>query len=89
MTKGAVKKLAAYYAAALKDNASDVKKMQQAVFASLFHSYSTNTGLGTSLVHMVKIPGTTTTGTRPRSTLASRQWLKPSAQHLARILPRR
>lgn len=39
MTKGAVKKLAAYYAAALKDNASDVKKMQQAVFASLLHSY--------------------------------------------------
>lgn len=42
LTKALVKKLTGYYAAALKDNAPDVKKMQQAVFATLFHSYSTD-----------------------------------------------
>lgn len=42
VTKVVTKKLTAYYAAALKDNAPDVKKTQKAIFASLLHSYSTD-----------------------------------------------
>lgn len=42
VTKVVTKKLTAYYAAALKDNAPDVKKMQKGIFASLLHSYSTD-----------------------------------------------
>lgn len=42
ITKTAHDKLAAYYACALRDNAPDVDKMKAAVYASLFHSVSTN-----------------------------------------------
>lgn len=42
LTKAVVKKLTAYYAATLKENAPDVKGMQRAVFASLLHSCSTD-----------------------------------------------
>ncbi|CAN8016792.1 unnamed protein product, partial [Ixodes persulcatus] len=42
ITKVVTKKLTAYYAAALKNNAPNVKKMQKAVFASLLHSFSTD-----------------------------------------------
>ncbi|CAN8006086.1 unnamed protein product, partial [Ixodes hexagonus] len=42
LTKAVVKKLTAYYAAALKENAPDVKRVQRAVLASLLHSYSTD-----------------------------------------------
>ncbi|KAG0428678.1 hypothetical protein HPB47_024356 [Ixodes persulcatus] len=42
LTVAAAKKLTAYYAAALKESAPDVQKMQRSVFASLLHSYSTD-----------------------------------------------
>lgn len=42
LTKVVMKKLTGYYASALKGNAPDVRKMQQGVFATLLHSYSTD-----------------------------------------------
>ncbi|KAM7298379.1 hypothetical protein ISCGN_018975 [Ixodes scapularis] len=42
LTNVVMKKLTNYYACALKDNAPDVVKMQRAIFASLFHTYSTD-----------------------------------------------
>lgn len=42
LTKVVMKKLTGYYASTLKENAPDVRKMQQGVFATLLHSYSTD-----------------------------------------------
>ncbi|CAN7944596.1 unnamed protein product, partial [Ixodes hexagonus] len=42
LTNVVMKRLTSFYATTLKDNAPDVVKMQKGVFASLFHSYSTD-----------------------------------------------
>ncbi|KAM7303206.1 hypothetical protein ISCGN_013186 [Ixodes scapularis] len=42
LTNVVMKTLTNYYACTLKDNAPDVMKMQRAIFASMFHMYSTD-----------------------------------------------
>lgn len=42
LTEETITKLTSYYRKAIKDNAPDVMKMKTAIFASLFHSMSTN-----------------------------------------------